>query len=195
MTLVLFCLASYLAGSVNFSILVTRLAGRGDIRRYFSGNPGTSNVYRILGKWWALLTLVLDAGRGALVVGLALRIFDSPWAFVMASLFCLGGNLYPLFHDFKGGKGVATALGFYLVISPVAAIGWGIIWIVIVGYWIGQASVGSLAAMFACPFFLFILGAGTIEIGLSVVLFAVVAYTHRNNIRRLIRGQEPFIRR
>jgi len=194
MELLALCLVAYLAGSVNFSILAFMIAGRGDPRHLFSGNPGTVNTYRALGLGWALGVLGCDLVRGALVALAAQELFDTPWALVLGSLSVLLGNFYPAFHDFRGGKGVATALGVYLVVDPVAALLVGAGWIVIV-YLSRRASVGSLLAVIAFPLVLAAREAPDWKIAFAAAVMAVILYRHWGNVKRLFTGKEPLVRR
>jgi len=120
--------AAYVAGSINFSILVFRFTGREDPRHHGSGNPGATNVYRQAGIGWATAVLLLDMGRAVLVALVAealLPFWQVPWV----GLGLIMGNRFPCFHRFRGGKGVANYLGFTVVVAPVwAALGvlaWG----------------------------------------------------------------------
>jgi glycerol-3-phosphate acyltransferase PlsY len=194
MELLALCLVAYLAGSVNFSILAFMLAGRGDPRHLFSGNPGTVNTFRALGPGWALGVLCFDLGRGALVALAAQGLFNTPWALVLGSLAVLLGNFYPAFHDFRGGKGVATALGVYLVVDPIAALLVGGGWILIV-YLGRRASVGSLLAMIAYPIILAARDAPDWKVAFAAAVAAVIIYRHWANVKRLFSGKEPLVRR
>ena len=112
-------LLSYVAASVNFAILLLRAIGKGDPRDSYSGNAGTTNVYRQAGPLWAALVLLLDLGRGAALAALAAHLLPPegvPWI----GLGLVAGNRFPCFHGFRGGKGVAGFMGFALVIAPVA---------------------------------------------------------------------------
>ena len=112
--------ATYLAGSLNFSIILFKVLGRGDPRDKFSGNAGATNVARQLGKIWALLILLLEMGRAGAVAMIGLWLL--PAAFVpVLGLILVAGNQKPVFHRFRGGKGVAAYLGFTLFISPFVA--------------------------------------------------------------------------
>ena len=120
--------AAYVAGSVNFSILVFRFTGREDPRQHGSGNPGATNVYRQAGLAWAAGVLLLDIGRAMAVALLAttlLPVWQIPWV----GLGLIMGNRWPLFHRFRGGKGVANYLGFTVIIAPMwalfGALAWG----------------------------------------------------------------------
>jgi acyl phosphate:glycerol-3-phosphate acyltransferase len=115
-------LCSYLLGSINFTVIIFRLLGLDDPRMKFSGNPGTTNVYRIAGPFWAALVLVLDISRAGLVSITALK-FLPLQEVALAGFFLVLGNRYPCFHGFKGGKGVANYMGFVLFIIPL----WGFI--------------------------------------------------------------------
>ena len=125
---VLLLSAAYVAGSINFSILVFRITGREDPRHHGSGNPGATNVYRQAGIGWAVVVLLLDVGRAVLVALVAVRMVAS-WQVPWVGLGLILGNRFPCFHRFQGGKGVANYLGFTAVVAPVwAALGilaWG----------------------------------------------------------------------
>lgn len=194
MELLAFCLVSYLAGSVNFSILAFMLAGRGDPRHLFSGNPGTVNTYRALGLGWAVAVLCLDLGRGLLVALAAQGLFNTPWALVLGCLCVLAGNFYPAFHDFRGGKGVATALGFYLVVDAVSTLLVGAGWIVVV-YLTRRASVASLLALTAYPIILAARNAPAWKIAFAGAVLVAIVYRHWENVKRLFTGKEPLVRR
>ena len=113
-------LCFYLLGSINFTVIIFRLLGLDDPRMKFSGNPGTTNVYRIAGPFWAALVLILDIGRAGLVSIVSLK-FLPVQEVALAGFFLVIGNRYPCFHGFKGGKGVANYMGFVIFIIPV----WG----------------------------------------------------------------------
>jgi acyl phosphate:glycerol-3-phosphate acyltransferase len=119
---VLILLCSYILGSINFTVIIFRLLGLDDPRKKFSGNPGTTNVYRIAGPFWAALVLILDIGRAGLVSITALKFLPMSEV-ALAGFFLVLGNRYPCFHGFKGGKGVASYMGFVIFIIPV----WGLI--------------------------------------------------------------------
>lgn len=126
--IVLIYLAAYLAGSINFAIIFFKLTGKEDPRLSFSGNAGTTNVYRQAGYFWATVILLLDIGRALGVAALALYYLDGrylPWA----GFFLVSGNSFPCFHNFRGGKGVANFLGFVLFVEPWAALLAAIMWV------------------------------------------------------------------
>jgi glycerol-3-phosphate acyltransferase PlsY len=127
-TFILLLVLAYLAGSINFSILLFRLTGREDPRQHGSGNPGATNVYRQAGAVWAAVVLLLDMGRAIAVAVLAQRLLND-WQVPWVGLGLILGNRFPCFHGFKGGKGVANYLGFTLAILPIwallAVLAWG----------------------------------------------------------------------
>jgi glycerol-3-phosphate acyltransferase PlsY len=123
-------LFTYLAGSVNFAIIALRLLGKEDPRTRFSGNAGTTNVYRQAGWGWAALVLLLDVGRAAALAALALALLPNahvPWV----GLALVAGNRFPCFHGFRGGKGVASYLGFALPIAPWGAAAACLAWVAV----------------------------------------------------------------
>jgi glycerol-3-phosphate acyltransferase PlsY len=123
-------LVTYLVGSINFAIILLHLLGKEDPRTQFSGNAGTTNVYRQAGRGWAAVVLFLDTGRAVALAALALDALS--FAFVPWIGFALAaGNRFPCFHGFKGGKGVAGYLGFTILISPWAAALSCIIWVIV----------------------------------------------------------------
>jgi acyl phosphate:glycerol-3-phosphate acyltransferase len=113
---------SYILGSINFTVIIFRLLGLDDPRNKFSGNPGTTNVYRIAGPFWAALVLVLDIGRAGLISIVSLKLLPMQEV-ALAGFSLVLGNRYPCFHGFKGGKGVASYMGFVIFIIPV----WGLL--------------------------------------------------------------------
>ncbi|MBI4633661.1 MAG: glycerol-3-phosphate acyltransferase [Deltaproteobacteria bacterium] len=124
--------ATYLAGSVNFPILLFSMLGRDDPRYHFSGNAGATNVYRQAGLWWAGVVLLLDLGRAVVVSGAALDLLPKqyvPWVGLVLVL----GNHFPCFHQFRGGKGVASYLGFTALLSPVSAMISALVWLMAYG--------------------------------------------------------------
>ena len=178
---VLICLAAYLAGSINFAILFFKLAGKADPRLSFSGNAGTTNVYRQAGLPWAVLVFALDIGRALAVAALAVHVIHGEWL-VFAGFFLILGNSFPCFHGFRGGKGVANYLGFTLFVSPWAAMPAAIIWVLVYRlkrmpflaslFMVATLSAGQAAAFhFALPT---VLGA--------LATFLLIAFNHRINI-------------
>jgi glycerol-3-phosphate acyltransferase PlsY len=130
MRLAAMVLFAYLAGSINFAIIALRLLGKEDPRTKFSGNAGTTNVYRQAGWAWAALVLLLDVGRAAALAALAMALL--PFAFVpWIGLALVTGNRFPCFHGFRGGKGVASYLGFVVPIAPWGAAAACLAWVAV----------------------------------------------------------------
>ena len=186
-------LAGYLLGSIPFGLVLTRLAGVGDIRAIGSGNIGATNVLRTGRKGLALATLILDGGKGALAV-LLVRLFLGPTAIplaLMTGAAAVLGHNFPVWLNFKGGKGVATTLG--LMIGAIPAVG-----IMACLTWTATAAIfriSSLAALVAlamAPLYAVLLGQST-----EAVAFAALGLLgwirHRANLRRLLKGDEPRI--
>jgi glycerol-3-phosphate acyltransferase PlsY len=194
MQTLLIALAAYLLGSVSFAVLVSKVMGLPDPHSYGSKNPGATNVLRTGNKAAAVLTLIGDAGKGAAAVLLtvlytgqpAIAGYDAPIAGAMALL----GHLYPVFHGFKGGKGVATAAGVLLALNPWLGLGA----LATFGILIAFFRIVSLASMAAAAFavywswFLFGLAPVTPAVGAIALL---VIWRHRDNFLRLVNGTEP----
>jgi glycerol-3-phosphate acyltransferase PlsY len=177
----------YLLGSIPFGLLLTRLAGKGDIRSVGSGNIGATNVLRTGSKLLAAATLLLDAFKGAAAVWVAQRYF--PGSEHIAAAGALIGHLYPLWLWFRGGKGVATLLGVLLPLLPGAAAVYALVWIGLLVL-VRISSVAGIAAAASAPVSAALLG----RIDLLPILmgFAIlVIWKHRENLVRLRAGTEP----
>lgn len=183
------CLAAYLLGSVPTGLYVARAKGI-DLRKVGSGNIGATNVARALGRRWAVLVLLCDAAKGALPV-LAGRLLGVPRALVaLAGLLAIGGHVFSFLMRGRGGKGVATSLGVALTLSPIAALcSFGVyaVCFVVLRY----SSVGSLLGAWLFPVFAHFVGGLAREEVLVVVAAAVlVTVRHKDNIRRVLKGEE-----
>jgi acyl phosphate:glycerol-3-phosphate acyltransferase len=183
-------LFSYLLGSVPFGLLLTKIAGLGDIRAIGSGNIGATNVLRTGRKDLAFATLILDGGKGALAVGIAWLLFNSNVA-AFAGMFAAIGHTYPIFLKFKGGKGVATTLGTLLAMN---------VWLglVAIGTWLLLAGIFRMSSLAALVAFLISILAATFiatwpQIIVVSVLSALIFWRHKGNISRLLNGTEPKI--
>jgi glycerol-3-phosphate acyltransferase PlsY len=189
MNLFLLCLTAYIVGSTPFGLILTRLAGLGDIRSIGSGNIGATNVLRTGRKGLALATLLLDAAKGAVVV-----IFVRDYAhggLFLCSIAVFLGHLYPFWLGFKGGKGVATGLGVLLALSlPVGAIAC-FVWLA-AAFSLRWSSVAALTAFLSAPISAWVEGNRPLAV-LSLILGALVWWRHRGNIARLRAGTEPRI--
>lgn len=179
--------AAYLIGSVSFAIVLSRLAGLPDPRSYGSGNPGATNVLRTGRKLVAALIVLGDGGKGWLAVWVA-SLFDPP-SVPYAGVAVFLGHLFPVFHGFKGGKGVATAAGVLLAFNPWLGLATAASWLAIFAFFRISSLAALVAALFA-PFYAFWL------FGLRPVFPAVAAiavlllWRHKDNIGRLLRGEE-----
>jgi glycerol-3-phosphate acyltransferase PlsY len=185
-----FIFPGYLFGSIPFGLLLTRWAGLGDIRSIGSGSIGATNVLRTGNKSLAAATLLLDAGKGALAVGL-FRFLGPPDAALWAGLGAVVGHLFPVWLGFKGGKGFATALGVLLTAAWPVGIVPCAVWLIVAG--IGRmSSLATLAAIAAAPVGALFLADGKIA-WLALAIAVLVIARHHENIRRLLAGTEPRI--
>jgi glycerol-3-phosphate acyltransferase PlsY len=186
----LFALAlGYLLGSIPFGLLLTRLAGKGDIRDIGSGNIGATNVLRTGSKWLALLTAILDCLKGTAAVLLSRQLFG-PDTSAVAAAGAMVGHLYPVWLTFKGGKGAATFFGVLLALLPMAALVYAAVWILLL-LTIRISSVAGMTAAISAPVMALILHSSYFPMLLG---FAVlVLWKHRENIARLTKGTEPRI--
>lgn len=184
---VLLCILAYLGGSALFALPVSKLWHLPDPRALGSGNPGATNVYRNGGWLPALLTLVLDAAKGWLPVWLAHQAQLSILAQAMVALCAVTGHMIPLYYRFKGGKGVATALGAGLALAPVTTLILAAIWALVVWRWRIPA-LASIIAIVCGPIISAFIEPETLPLfGLLAILIVV---RHRNNLIRLAQGRE-----
>ena len=178
---------AYLMGSIPFGLLVAKYAGIGDIRQQGSGNIGATNVLRNGGKKLGGITLALDVLKGFIPVLLA-RIFGSDWGAAFAALAAVLGHVFPVWLKFKGGKGVATTLAVYAALSPGLFIFAGIAWLSV--FFISRiSSLSSISMLIATPVVALFFVKGSV-IFVSIILSALVIYKHKENILRLMRGEE-----
>ena len=183
---------AYLLGAVPFGIVMARLFGLGDLRRIGSGNIGATNVLRTGNRVAAFLTLVLDAGKGAIAVLLA-RLFVGEDAAQVAGFFAFLGHCYPVLLRFRGGKGVATFLGTLLALAWPVGLAACAVWALAAA--VGRiSSLAALAAAAASPVAALLLGLAAAA-ALTVALAALIFARHHANIRRLLAGTEPRIGR
>ncbi|NTS29820.1 glycerol-3-phosphate 1-O-acyltransferase PlsY [Phyllobacterium sp. BT25] len=185
--LLLFALAfGYLLGSIPFGLILTRMAGLGDVRSIGSGNIGATNVLRTGNKKLAAATLLLDMLKGTaavLIAGIA-----SPEAAIAAGLGAFLGHIFPVWLKFKGGKGVATYLGVLLGLFWQGALIFAAVWLG-VAYATRYSSLAALVAAAIVPIALYIIGLHQIAV-LFLILTVIVFIKHRANIRRLVAGNE-----
>jgi acyl phosphate:glycerol-3-phosphate acyltransferase len=195
-TVLLIPAVAYLLGSIPFGLILARVFGRGDVRKEGSGNIGATNVSRVAGPLAGILTLLLDGAKGTAAVLVAGRYSnESAMWMVIAGLAALVGHCFPVWLRFKGGKGVATAAGVYLAMSPPAFLGGLILFSLIAGY-SRYVSLGSVAAAVAMPLLIYFLWAPhhapplVITLG-SLAIAILIVYKHDANLQRLVQGTEP----
>jgi acyl phosphate:glycerol-3-phosphate acyltransferase len=184
MNLIILLLISYLAGSVNFAIILFKLLGKQDPRQSFSGNAGTTNVYRQAGPVWAALVLILDAGRAVGIALLALYILPL-WQVPWPGLALVIGNRYPCFHRFKGGKGVANYLGFSAAVTPHAAAASAAAWVIV--YFMKRITFVASFAMVLTLAVGTIIATGYDPLAATgtVLTLLFIIYNHKTNIIKL----------
>ena len=214
--MIVIAMLGYLIGSVNLSIILSHLMGKGDIRNYGSGNAGTTNTLRTLGKLPALAVLIFDIFKGVIAIFLAKQLMllglgtiekaeymqlALEYSMLVAGLFAILGNNFPIYYGFKGGKGIATSLGVILTIEPLIGLICALFAIVLM-LASRMVSLGSIFAAFLYPVLVFVLGT---ELGadfpnelmykvpycvFSLILASLAIYRHRANIDRLLKGTE-----
>jgi glycerol-3-phosphate acyltransferase PlsY len=186
----LFALAlGYLFGSIPFGLILTRLAGKGDVRQIGSGNIGATNVLRTGSKWLAALTLILDCLKSTAAILLAQLIFG-PETGAFAASGALIGHLYPVWLGFHGGKGVATFLGILIALLWPAALVYAAVWIFLL-VTLRISSLAGMTAAITAPIVGVALHSSYVPLLLAFAL--LVLWKHRANILRLRKGTEPRI--
>ncbi len=193
LTLILLYLAiGYISGSIPFGLIIGKLAGLGDIRKTGSGNIGATNMLRAGGKKLALLTLVCDGLKGAVpvMIGMAACVSFGAWAYLGAIL----GHMFPVWLKFKGGKGVATAIGSTLAINPPIGVAVCATWLTM-AYLFRYSSLSALVAVAVAPILLFAINNSFETDALSIVAAVAILIwvKHHENIDRLLKGEEPKI--
>ena len=182
---------SYLLGSVSFGIIIARFMNLGNLRSIGSGNIGATNVLRTGSKTAAALTVILDGGKGYLVIYTTISIFEQTYIpFTGIAVFL--GHIFPIYYKFKGGKGVATFLGIILATNVVVGI-------TVCGTWLvlailsKKSSVAALGCSLVAPFFLFT-NKPDEKVLFSIMLAVLIWWLHKENINRLMSGTEPSIK-
>lgn len=188
----LLLVASYFLGAIPFGLIVGKLAGK-DVRKEGSRNIGATNVSRLLGKKLGFVTLICDGLKGYLPMLLAAVILkesqDKELMVALCGILAVVGHMFPVYLGFKGGKGVATGLGVFLFLSPVAILISLGVFIAAVGL-SGFVSVGSLLASGLMVVWLWLLGQSTVTIATAAAVAALIWLKHHENIGRLLRGEE-----
>ena len=196
--LLLVAIIAYLIGSIPFGYLIVRAKGGGDVRDTGSGGTGATNVSRRAGKAAGVVTLILDALKGAIAVIIAqlmLKGDDTTWLPAAAAVAVIVGHVFPVWLRFRGGKGVATGVGVFLVLAPLAVLFAGVIFVTVVAL-TKYVSLGSILAAATIPLFVWLF---VLEVDLRPLLAAsitgalLIVFAHRGNIARLLSGTEPRI--
>ena len=187
---VFIALFGYLLGSVPTGLVLTRLFSKVDPRKSGSQNIGATNIYRTAGKTLGILTLVGDVFKGAIPVVVAIQLGVSNRWIAIAGLSAVLGHVFPIFLGFKGGKGVATALGAYLIMSPVAVLIEFFVFAGLVWKW-RYISLGSITCATTIPLLIaFFRSDSQAYFIVSVIMAALILYRHQTNITRLLQGTE-----
>jgi glycerol-3-phosphate acyltransferase PlsY len=185
-------LMAYLIGSISFAVVVSKLMGLPDPHSYGSGNPGATNVLRTGSKAAAVLTLLGDAAKGYVAVVLARALvgvdIDS-WVLPAVAVAAFLGHLFPVFHGFKGGKGVATALGILLAINWVLGITTLSTWLIVAVFLRYSSLAALISALFAPVYFVFLFGIQRMAMAI-LLMSALLIWRHRSNIKNLLNGTE-----
>jgi glycerol-3-phosphate acyltransferase PlsY len=182
----------YLAGSIPFGLVLTRMAGLGDIRSIGSGNIGATNVLRTGRKGLAAATLILDGGKGAMVV-LALKLLtDDPMLPLIGGLGAIFGHNFPVWLKFKGGKGVATTFGVMLAAAPLIGVLACATWIA-VAFLFRISSLSALVALALSPIYAYLILHDPMIVATFAALAVLGWIRHAANVGRLLRGEEPRI--
>lgn len=201
LSLFIIIVLSYLAGSVPTAIIVGRIVLKDDIRNHGSGNAGATNVFRVMGWKPALFVVLVDVGKGIAAVawiarlGLDVVSMDFILVQILAGAAAIIGHIWTVFAGFRGGKGMGTAFGVLVSLAPWASLITLAVWVIIV-FTVRIVSVGSMAAGLVFPAVLFVQrflldeSVPNALLILSVILCALVFFTHRSNIGRLMRGEE-----
>jgi glycerol-3-phosphate acyltransferase PlsY len=190
---------AYLIGSIPFGYLIVRTKEGGDIRQTGSGGTGATNVSRRAGKVAGVLTLLLDAAKGAAAVLIAQNVSGSAWVKAAAAIAVIVGHIFPVWLGFRGGKGVATGVGVFLVLAPMALLCAGVVFVSIV-FFTRYVSLGSIMAAALIPLLVWLQNV-FIEpfadlrplLAAAVVGALLIIFAHRGNIQRLARGTESQI--
>lgn len=196
-------IVGYLIGSIPFGYLIVRGKGGGDVRETGSGGTGATNVSRRAGKAAGVFTLVLDALKGSIAVLVAMFIVgptaNSEWWIAVAAIATMVGHIFPVWLGFRGGKGVATGVGVFLVLAPVALLCAGVLFVAIVSL-TRYVSLGSIVAAATIPLFVWLQSVFVAPVAdlrplltAAVVGASLIIFAHRGNIGRLARGTESQI--
>ena len=190
MTSALLLIGAYLIGAIPTGVIMTRLAGGEDIRQVGSGNIGATNVYRTAGRKLGVLTLLGDCLKSVIPLLIAGSVFHyQGGALALVGLAAFIGHCFPVYLGFKGGKGVATALGVFLVLSPQSILAALILFVLVLWRW-RYISLASISAAAAIPFLILLFERSLPVFLVSLAISGIVIWRHRANIERLRAGTE-----
>lgn len=194
--IIIYLLAAYVLGSIPFGLLIGRSVKGIDIRQFGSKNIGATNVFRVVGKKWGIFAFFLDALKGYLAITWPAYLnihFEQTYIYIAAAVFTIAGHSFPIWLSFRGGKGVAVSLGVFLALTPVPALLSFGLWIII--FLISHIiSMASLTAAVCFPVMIVLTMRSTDLFpwifGISLLLMLFIFYTHRENVRRLLKSEE-----
>ena len=192
MTRIIVVVIAYLLGSIPFGYLIVRRRIGADIRQTGSGGTGATNVSRRAGKTAGILTLLLDAAKGCVAVVIAQVVSGHDWMVAAAAIAALAGHIFPVWLGFRGGKGVATAVGIFAVLAPIALLCAGVIFLAIV-FTTRYVSLGSIIAAVLVPVFVWFQSGLQPVLTAAIVAAALIVFAHRGNIKRLASRTESQI--
>lgn len=189
-SVLLLVLGAYLIGSLSSAVILCKAAGLPDPRTQGSGNPGATNVLRMGSKKLAAVVLLLDVLKGVIPVLIGRLLGFDMAVLTLIALFAFLGHLYPVFFQFRGGKGVATALGAFLALSPLLAIAGLLMWLLV--FVVSRiSSLSAITATALTPVYAYWLIDNTFSRWIILLIALLLLWRHRANIRRLIAGEEP----
>ena len=183
---------AYLIGSISFAVVISKVMRLPDPHSYGSGNPGATNVLRTGNKSAALLTLLGDAAKGFVALMLARMLVETQvtdWTLPLSAVAAFLGHLYPVFHGFKGGKGVATALGILLAINWVFGLMTLSTWLIVAIFMRYSSLAALISALFAPLYFVFLFGTQPMAVAITL-MSGLLIYKHKGNIQKLLNGTE-----
>jgi acyl phosphate:glycerol-3-phosphate acyltransferase len=191
---ILLTVIAYVVGSISTGVVLSKIFGKGNLQAEGSKNIGATNVSRLMGMKWGILTLVGDTLKGMIVVWIGLWAFagEGDLGFLYIALMALAvflGHIFPVFLGFKGGKGVATALGIFILLGPKAILVALPIFILVV--LLGKyVSLGSIVAAGSFPVLMIVFSYPVYSVFLAIVIASAIIFKHKENILRLIKGEE-----
>ncbi|WHY70266.1 glycerol-3-phosphate 1-O-acyltransferase PlsY [Fictibacillus enclensis] len=190
MDILLLFIGAYLLGSISFSYIITKGLNKGDIRKLGSGNAGATNTLRVIGVGPAIFVLLLDVLKGMVPVWVALSLHFPLTTAIIAGGMAIIGHNWPVYYGFKGGKGVATTIGVFVVASFFPSLIAGILVILIIAL-TRYVSLGSIVFMILTPVLMFVFRSVPVEAALIALLIGLLSiWRHRTNISRLLNGNE-----